>query len=117
MIVIILKRGEGMKKMKLLPLLMLSVFLSFLITQYPGVHFNDIPMDQSKAVTVSDFNESFLLKDDPKKYIFTQGLLSLAITNLTIILFVYSALHIIARRKKIFYTPIFYEANYVIHTP
>ncbi|KON85571.1 hypothetical protein AF332_01050 [Sporosarcina globispora] len=106
-----------MKKIKLMPFLMLSVFLSFLITQYPGVHFNDIPMDQSKAVTVSDFTENFLLKDDPKKHIFTQDLISLAVTILSIILFVYSALHIIARRKKIFYTPIFYEANYVIHTP
>ncbi|WP_264740896.1 hypothetical protein [Cytobacillus firmus] len=106
-----------MKKIKLMPFLMLSVFLTFLITQYPGVHFNDIPMDQSKAVTVSDFPESFLLKDDSKKHIFTQDMISLAITILTIILFIYSALHIIARRKKIFYTPIFYEANYVIHTP
>lgn len=66
MIVIILKRGEGMRKRQVMPLLLLSVFLSFLITQYPGVHYNDIPMDQSKAVTVSDFTESFLLKDDPK---------------------------------------------------
>ncbi|MBX9975285.1 hypothetical protein [Cytobacillus firmus] len=106
-----------MKKMKLMPFLLLSVFLTFLITQYPGVHFNDIPMDQSKAVTVSDSTESFLLKVDSKKHIFTQDMISLAIIILTIILFIYSALHIIARRKKIFYTPIFYEANYVIHTP
>lgn len=105
-----------MSKRRIMPLLMLSVFLSFLITQYPGVHYNDIPMDQSKAVTVSDSTESFLLKDDPKKHIFTLDTISLSIIILTVILFVYSALHI-ARRKKIFYTPIFYEANYVIQAP
>ncbi len=104
-------------KSRFMPLLLLSVFLSFLITQYPGVHINGIPMDESKAITVSDLAESFLLKDDPKKYVFTQGPNSLTFVSLAIILLLYSALHIIARRKKIFFTPIFYEANYVIHTP
>ncbi|CAM3693312.1 hypothetical protein [Cytobacillus oceanisediminis] len=106
-----------MKKSRLMPFVLLSIFLSFLITQYPGVHINGIPMDESKAITVSELAESFLLKDDPKKHVFTQVSKPLALTSLAIILFLYSAMHIIARRKKIFYTPIFYEANYVIHTP
>ncbi|GLB61044.1 hypothetical protein [Cytobacillus sp. NCCP-133] len=106
-----------MKKARFMPFMLLSMFLAFLITQYPGVHVNGIPMDESKAITVSELAESFLLKDNPKKYVFIQDSASLVLGSLAVILFLYSALHIIARRKKIFYTPIFYEANYMIHTP
>lgn len=113
----IFKRGGQMKRSKIMPFVLLFIFLSFLITQYPGGHVKALALDESKAITMSEMAESFLFKDDPKKYAFTRESGSVAVPGLAIILFLYSIMHITARRKEIFYTPIFYQANYVIHTP
>ena len=58
---------RSMRKTNLRSFVLLFIFFSFLITQYPGGHVTSLSDQEQHAVISSDPMEVFLLKDDFKK--------------------------------------------------
>ncbi|KAB2331108.1 hypothetical protein F7731_18680 [Cytobacillus depressus] len=106
-----------MKKSKVISFALLFVFSAFLITQYPGGHTKAFVSHEQKAVMSSDSLEEFLLKEDIKKNLFKPTFNMEAKCVLALAFFLFYSKLIRSSRKNIFFTPVFYQSNYVIHSP
>ncbi|MEH7124646.1 hypothetical protein V7127_15590 [Bacillus sp. JJ1773] len=106
-----------MRKTKLFSIVLLSIFFSFLIAQYPGGHTKWVADHEHHAVISSDTVESFLLKDDIKKYLFKLNFNIEALWLFTLALYLFCSKLIGASHRFIFFTPIFYQSNYVVFSP
>ncbi|NRG44166.1 hypothetical protein HRF87_05245 [Bacillus sp. CRN 9] len=98
-----------------LPYLLLTVFLSCLVIQYPGDHSRTSqPGDNHQAVLNANMAlDASLLKDDLKKHplLLPNDLFTLVSAAL-IIIFICQLAYITVRNEK-FYHPIFYQSNYL----
>ncbi|WP_066295300.1 hypothetical protein [Bacillus sp. FJAT-29937] len=106
-----------MRKTKLLSIVLLTVFFSFLIAQYPGGHTKRIIDPEHHAVISSDSTESFLVKDDIKKFLFNPNFNIEALYLLTLALSLFCSKLIGSSQRGMFFTPIFYQSNYVVFSP
>ena len=112
-------KGDGkMKKTKILSFVLLFAFLSFLYTQSTGENTKALNLHENKAVTAfNEADQDFPLKDDIKKHPFIPTDVLQFFVCLSLIFTLFSSLFFQARSKLIFFTPIFYQANYVIKIP
>ena len=106
-----------MRKTKLFSIVLLFVFFSLLIVQYPGGHTKWAADHEHNAVISSDTVESFLLKDDIKKYLFKLNFNIEALWLFALALSLFCSKLIGSSKRIIFFTPIFYQSNYVISSP
>ncbi|MBU8880398.1 hypothetical protein BGM26_15705 [Bacillus sp. FJAT-29790] len=103
-----------MEKKRVLSIMLLFAFLSFLISHYPGGNVKALTMQKSKAIIViNDSAESLHLKVDNKKHPFMPFAVTESIAFLILILFLFRALFFQTDRRSIILTPVFYQANYV----
>lgn len=106
-----------MKKTKLISFALLCVFFSFLLTQYPGGHTQWEAEHDHHAVISSDSIDGFLLKEDFKKFIFKLNFNIEALLFYTLSLSLFCSLLIRSAQRAVFFTPIFYQSNYVVSSP
>ncbi len=112
-------KGDGkMKKTKILSFVLLFAFLSFLYTQYTGENTKALNLHENKAVIAfNEANQDSPSKDVIKKHPFILTDILQLFVCLSLIFILFSSLFFQARSKRIFFTPIFYQANYVIRIP
>ncbi|MEH7346176.1 hypothetical protein V7122_20235 [Bacillus sp. JJ1532] len=106
-----------MRKTKLLSIVLLSIFFSFLIAQYPGGHTKWTADHEQHAVISSDTVESFLLKDDIRKFLFKLNFNIEALWLFTLALSLFCSKLIGSSQRVMFFIPIFYQSNYVVFSP
>lgn len=106
-----------MRKTNLQSIILLFIFFSFLITQFPGGHVTPLTDHEHHAVISSDTIEVFLLKDDIKKYFLKSYFSTEVIIVFIIALSLFCSRLIWVSRKAVLFTPIFYQSNYVVDAP
>ncbi|MBY0122038.1 hypothetical protein [Bacillus sp. S/N-304-OC-R1] len=106
-----------MRKTTLRSFVLLFIFFSFLITQYPGGHVASLTDHEHHAVISSDTIEVFLLKDDIKKYFIKPDFSTEVLFIFIIALSLFCSKLIWVSRKAVLFTPIFYQSNYVDDAP
>ncbi|MFJ8267847.1 hypothetical protein [Peribacillus asahii] len=107
-----------MRKTKAFYGVLLLVFLSFLVTQYTSENTKALNLHESKAITAFNGDVQDLpLKDDNKKHPFTPINILQFFIYLSLVFISFNVLLGQTRNKLIFFTPIFYQANYLIRTP
>jgi len=107
-----------MRKTKAFYGVLLLVFLSFLVTQYTSENTKVLNLHESKAITAFNGEAQDLpLKDDNKKHPFTPINILQFFIYLSLVFISFNVLLAHTHNKLIFFTPIFYQANYLIRTP